>query len=186
MLRVFYGAGDLSRIEIRGPYKVGFKSYFVKKTSCAVSVFYPMDKSWPAPASEMKLFPYGMEGVTALTRADAYVKGMAFAWPARLFGLFATQIVLPVCSAGPLAEDFLDGKKKLVPIVFSHGLTASRALYTTHCRELAACGYIVFSLDHHDGSCHYTEDAEENPIIFDTEPSERVVDGNFNEVYVKV
>ena len=74
----------------------------------------------------------------------------------------------------------------MIPIVFSHGLTASRSLYTTHCRELAACGYIVFALDHHDGSCHYTEDAEGNSIHFDTGPPERVFDGNFNEVYVKI
>jgi predicted dienelactone hydrolase len=46
-----------------------------------------------------------------------------------------------------------------VPIILSHGLTGSRALYSTAGRELASHGYIVFILDHHDGSCAYTEDS---------------------------
>ena len=49
----------------------------------------------------------------------------------------------------------------------SHGLYASRTIYTTVCRELASHGYIVFAIDHHDGSNHYTEDQNGEPIKFD-------------------
>jgi platelet-activating factor acetylhydrolase len=53
---------------------------------------------------------------------------------------------------------FSGGEMKLIPIVYSHGLTGSRTSYTSVCQELASHGYIVFALDHHDGSCPYTED----------------------------
>ena len=49
----------------------------------------------------------------------------------------------------------------------SHGLMASRMLYTTVCRELASHGYVVFAPDHHDGSNHYTEEEDGNPIKYD-------------------
>ena len=47
--------------------------------------------------------------------------------------------------------------KRIIPIIFSHGLTACRAFYSSLCIELASFGFIVFVLDHHDGSCSYTE-----------------------------
>lgn len=37
-----------------------------------------------------------------------------------------------------------------------------------HCRELASQGYIVFALDHHDGSCNYTEKVDGSPVEFIT------------------
>lgn len=51
---------------------------------------------------------------------------------------------------------------ELIPIIISHGLTASRSLYSSLCSELASFGYIVFALDHHDGTCCYTEDQNAN------------------------
>lgn len=68
---------------------------------------------------------------------------------------------------GPIAQEFLNENNKLIPIILSHGLMASRMLYTTIGRELASHGYIVFSPDHHDGSNHYTEDKDGNPVRFD-------------------
>jgi platelet-activating factor acetylhydrolase len=56
----------------------------------------------------------------------------------------------------------------MIPIVFSHGLTAGRSMYSMHCCEMASHGYIVFALDHQDGSAAYTEDSKGKPIIFDT------------------
>ena len=58
---------------------------------------------------------------------------------------------------------------EIIPIIISHGLTASRSLYTSLCSELASFGYIVFALDHHDGTCCYTEDQNSsNSWIFDS------------------
>ena len=45
VLFVVYGNGDLSKANTKGLFAVGYKEFHVKKTSCAVSVFYPMDKN---------------------------------------------------------------------------------------------------------------------------------------------
>lgn len=62
----------------------------------------------------------------------------------------------------------LEGKK-VIPIILSHGGTCSRSLYTSHCLELASCGYMVFALDHHDGSCHYTENEKGIKVEFNAD-----------------
>ena len=36
-----------------------------------------------------------------------------------------------------------------------------------HNREFASHGYITFALDHHDGSCMYTEKEDGTPLYFD-------------------
>ena len=56
---------------------------------------------------------------------------------------------------------------KLVPIIMSHGLTASRHYYSVLSAELASYGYCVFVLDHHDGSCAYTK-TQSGEVNFDT------------------
>ena len=47
--------------------------------------------------------------------------------------------------------------KTLVPIIFSHGLCSRNTTYSTYIRELVSHGYIVFAIDHLDGSNAYTE-----------------------------
>ena len=39
-----YGDGDLTSVQTRGKFKVGFREFHTKECSNAVSVFYPMDK----------------------------------------------------------------------------------------------------------------------------------------------
>ena len=56
---------------------------------------------------------------------------------------------------------------KLTPIIFSHALMMSNAHYSRHCIELASHGYIVFALNHNDGSCNYTENLDGDPVYFD-------------------
>ena len=56
--------------------------------------------------------------------------------------------------------EFNHSFKSIVPIVFSHGLTDARENYSVTAMELASHGYMVFLLDHHDGSCRYTENAD--------------------------
>jgi predicted dienelactone hydrolase len=48
--------------------------------------------------------------------------------------------------------------KKLVPVIFTHGNGGQVKNSSGHCREMASHGYIVFGIDHNDGSCAYTED----------------------------
>ena len=65
-----------------------------------------------------------------------------------------------VCPDGEIAQFFKSGEFKLCPIIFSHGMKGSRCMYSTICQEMASHGYIVFALDHHDGSCPYTENKQ--------------------------
>ena len=67
----------------------------------------------------------------------------------------------------PLATEFANEPKTLIPVVFSHGLMGSRLVYSVLGSELASCGYIVFLLDHHDGSSCYTETEGGTPVEFD-------------------
>jgi len=55
-----------------------------------------------------------------------------------------------------LSKEFLEGKK-LIPVVWSHGLTANSNYYNMLGMEFASNGYIVFILDHLDGSAGYVE-----------------------------
>ena len=70
-------------------------------------------------------------------------------------------------SSADLAHDYKSGSKKLIPIVFSHGLTASRFIYQVYAQELASNGYIVFIPDHIDGSCVYTKLSDGKVMKFD-------------------
>ena len=82
-----------------------------------------------------------------------------------------------------MAEVHQDFKnKKMVPIVFSHGLTASRCFYSLQAKELASQGYVVFLMDHHDGSCIYTETPKRVPVKFDAS----VPFYNYSDMHKKV
>jgi hypothetical protein len=44
ILYLAYGESDFSSVSHKGLFAVGYREFHVKKTSCAVSVYYPMDK----------------------------------------------------------------------------------------------------------------------------------------------
>ena len=61
---------------------------------------------------------------------------------------------------GDLSTSFSHGRKKIRPLIFSHGLSASNWFYTQLCKEYASHGYLVLMLQHQDGSCIFTETAD--------------------------
>ena len=69
---------------------------------------------------------------------------------------YMQTIKMQVEHKGPISIDFRS-EKQLIPVIFSHGYTATRLFYTVVGREMASHGYIVFLIDHHDGSCPYTK-----------------------------
>lgn len=60
---------------------------------------------------------------------------------------------------GPISED-LTNKTQLIPIIFSHGYNATRTTSSCFLRDLASHGFIVFSIDHVDGSCYHSVKAD--------------------------
>lgn len=45
----------------------------------------------------------------------------------------------------------------MIPIIYVHGLTCTGLAQSCSCRDLASHGYIVFSMDHYDGSCYISK-----------------------------
>ena len=67
--------------------------------------------------------------------------------------------------------------------MFSHGLTASRNFYQVTASELASNGFIVFLIDHHDGTCCYSENkAGDKQVFFDA----TVPFLNYDDMHAKV
>ena len=65
---------------------------------------------------------------------------------------------------GTLAKQFTEKKgdgeteqppDKLISVILCHGLTGSRTSQSGNCKDLASHGYLVFSLDHCDGTANY-------------------------------
>ena len=73
---------------------------------------------------------------------------------------------MDIVDQGSLSRDFKIDGRSLIPIVMSHNLSGSSTSISIMCRDLASHGYIVFAIDHHDGSCCYTEDAKGKPIFY--------------------
>lgn len=80
------------------------------------------------------------------------------------------ELIIPmnVVENAELAQDFLHGKKNLRPVFMSHGLNGRSTSQSCIMRELASYGYIVFSMNHKDRTCLYTETRSGSPITYDT------------------
>ena len=62
--------------------------------------------------------------------------------------MFLANVKTQALNYAPLASVFKEGDKKLIPIIFSHGLVSSRGTQTATATELASHGYVVFVPDH--------------------------------------
>lgn len=64
------------------------------------------------------------------------------------------------CQIGNLSKDFSEAKegnppKKLIPVIYCHGLTGTRTTQTGSCQDLASHGYIVFTMSHTCGTANF-------------------------------
>eukprot|EP00960_Hanusia_phi_P062954 765309-Hanusia_phi.AAC.9 len=64
------------------------------------------------------------------------------------FGLVLSGVRMPTI-ADQLPTAAID---KFVPIIYSHGLGGNRSCYSSVCIDLASHGFVVFALEHSDGS----------------------------------
>jgi hypothetical protein len=46
-------------------------------------------------------------------------------------------------------------ERQLVPMIYCHGLSANRVTQSVSCRDFASHGFLVFSMDHFDGTANY-------------------------------
>jgi len=61
----------------------------------------------------------------------------------------------------------------------------SPSLFSIHLRELASQGYIVFAIDHLDGSCGYTELKDGTAKPFNTQPDFYDFDTRKSQVVIR-
>lgn len=54
---------------------------------------------------------------------------------------------------GILSKVFIE--RELVPMIYCHGLTANRVTQSVTCRDFASHGFLIFSIDHFDGTAQY-------------------------------
>ena len=64
---------------------------------------------------------------------------------------------MDVCENGELPSEFEKGEKKLIPLIFLHGLSMNRTTNSGTCKDFSSHGYIVFTIDHEDGTSSYTK-----------------------------
>jgi len=143
--------------------------FWTKRDSCAVSVYYPADEK-AKDEQKRKWIDY------RFIELDEFLKYylLARTW----FGFndnYAKSKLLkyksidsPVFSA-PEESKKTPSEQLLIPIIFSHDISLCRYFYTFTCAELASHGYIVFAIDHHDGSCTFTTDSSgKKRFVFDS------------------
>ncbi|XP_040280165.1 platelet-activating factor acetylhydrolase 2, cytoplasmic [Bufo bufo] len=152
------GAGSLRIAPASGAHPVGCTDILVGagKEGCFFRLFYPCSaaqKTHPpwCPRPEYLAGLLGLRG-----------------WKGRAAqGLVSFTIgnpQIPVTWNGK----FLPGTDRKPLVIFSHGLRAFRALYSSLCMELASNGFLVASVEHRDGSAcatyHFSEeDGSTNP-----------------------
>ena len=134
---------------VDGPYECGYREFTLSNyTFATIGVYYPIDKEQYAnsPRTVRRL----REGLKTL-------KGLRNAIPEVPEFLLRYSILtnLDVVENADLHTDFTTGSKELVPVIFSHGLTANRTISSYSARELVSFGCIVYALDHTDSSGSY-------------------------------
>lgn len=65
---------------------------------------------------------------------------------------------------GPISYD-LTNATPLIPIVFSHGNSSTRTMNSCFLRDIASHGFIIFALDHVEGTCMHTKKADGTELI---------------------
>jgi len=180
LYNIIYGEGNLKKIKIVGPFQVGHQDWHLTNSGIAASVYYPMDRKVYAHEIKEKgrnthWLRYGNSSLTGLAKATADIGSDKHLPP--WFYQYLKKIKMNTVQNGTLAADFWKGSdspitesllkhsaesypKKLIPIVFLHGLAGSRTTQSGSCRDLASHGYIVFSIDHHDGTAYYSKTKE--------------------------
>jgi len=112
--------------------------------SVACQVHYPAaDESFSAVSSKQPYFrPQAVEGVADYSRTSA-----------ELLQLLTNRQHPCLINADPRTD-----KTRTFPVVvFSHGLGGCMEMYTQLCQQIASHGFLVFALEHEDGSGAYAE-----------------------------
>ena len=131
-----------------GRFKAGFMN--ITYNNVSISVFYPTEDI-NKPLAKLFHANHYLENVYTIAtcllgRVPRFLLGIA--------NHYSTNLSIHAYEGARLTSlddpSFENNDKKLIPIIFSHGLGAHCNAYSTICNTLASHGYIVFSVDHSD------------------------------------
>jgi hypothetical protein len=162
-LNYLYGRGNFDYYPESGeaPFDCGYRQGWVKNQhGNEVRVFYPVEKGSAGGKGErypdVAFLEHGNKTLVGMALVGLGCRGTG--WLGKIIFGNLRSIKIGVKQGAPLASKFKG--RKIVPIFFSHGLTASIHLYSRLLRDLAMHGYLVIALNHRDGSCMFTVDSE--------------------------
>lgn len=114
--------------------------------------------------------------------SDMYIKGLKLHGkiPSFMHGGIRKRKVAQLCPDAPIANDFSDGGKKLIPSVFCHGNNVTSENYFGIAMILASHGYMVCSPNFMDGTPYYSKDQNDEYILWKRNPFEEKVNGELN------
>ena len=170
-----------------GPYQVGHTEFYMRIGGNAVSVYYPVDReeykrTINLKGRNTKWLRYGKRSIKGLTMAAGEYDAQKPR--AECFFNYMKRIYMDTVQNGNISKDFCDRKQKLIPIILLHGLAGSRTSQSGSCRDMASHGYIVFSVDHLDGSAFYSRKKDGSEIFWPL--SQKVDDFNGYQNQVKI
>ena len=165
-LRVFwliqlYNYGIVYYTNPDGPYGVGHKTLKLKgKTTPSISIFYPIDRQEYEDNldNSSKTSSFVLEGFNGVAGIAIIFKSMN---PKLFQGIMNYR--LRAINDAELHSDFKDGSKKMTPVIISHGSKFNRTSHASIAYYLASYGWIVYWIDHTDGSCTYYQNCTLNP-----------------------
>jgi hypothetical protein len=79
------------------------------------------------------------------------------------------EVRMDVITNGNMSSLFTTPDSSIIPIIFSHGNSAHRHMSYGLCKDLASYGYMVFALDHNDGSNSCSKLKDGTTLLFDAE-----------------
>lgn len=153
------GASDFSRLKFDGPYKVGVRHINMGEFDSEVAVFYPIDESEYALKIKDRNAPWLKAPNKWIDSQQRILSQFLPFYVPKFFLRQFVQVKIDCVLGGDLSFDFTSGKKDLHPLIFSHGIFGDNHSYTGLLKDMASHGYIVFALNHSDGTCIYTENS---------------------------
>lgn len=166
------GPSNFSKVRIpSGKYRVGVRYLRSEKFGNEIAVFYPMDRTQDLEhklnCGRIRFAPWFREtkitfqGLKQQYGAKFGVKNI----PDFLLKCY-TLLDMPAILNGDISLRFGNGRDKIRPIVFSHGLTAHTVNYSLLMIDLASHGYLVIQPNHLDKSCLGTKTKDGQPVVY--------------------
>ena len=160
------------------PYMVGVKYATLTDKKLEASIFYPIDKTTEVEwSNRKKLNKKALWTEDELRTYRTYGKALkeamlGFEPPECIVRFYATR-KLPALENADIARRFHLEGDKIRPMIFSHGLSASKVFYSALYHKMAANGYLVIALNHQDGTCFFTIDQNGKDLCYQKDVFEK-------------